>query len=712
MTPQKRAQPAVREETAAFSKVITSRLSRSRPSTPDGRSDSHFSSPTAPSLRARFSSRGLLCLQALDQRPIHFALIAVLATLLALALSARWSAIDYFDDLFLDTYFHWRGPVAPAIVAGELPQTKDIVLVETEYSVPRPLQARLLKQLRLAKVVAFDFMFVDREQQLDAEEKGAPWYRDAMVEWRRDTLGLARAVRENDNVVLGTWPEEEKVPVGNGQIVLRHIWEKPPAALWNSAHFRAHLEVVPGMDGVARHVRLLENTSSNPKSPPTPSLGLAIAAAAMNLSQKDLNAAFIRNGLLHIGNRRIPVGEDGRMTIDYVGGRDSFEYDTNRIVYQRVFDFDEPEDFRDIIVIIGESSFKSKEIFETPFGPMPGMQVHANIVSTLLSPQGAPSNLGAGQIAVAAFLCSLILVIPLLRWPLWTGVPIGIGLGGILVALGGLIFVHAHKILPPATPFLALGLTYNAIALYEHRRARETLGRFIGREMVAPTLNVFSRLKLGGRVEEASALFCDLRGYSSLSEHLLPEATSKLINEYTGVLVKTVKKFGGRPIDYQGDGVFILFETSLAGPEYSWKAIQAALELQKDFGKLRKKWNDEGVTLSEAQVDIGIGIETGEMMIGLVGAVEHLKPGAIGDAVNVASRIQRLNYECGFPILITRATYDHVQERITAADCGTFVIRGRETPIEVFGVGEPLTDPRKKVGAAEEGTDLIRSDLT
>ena len=704
MTPHKRAFPAKRKIEATAENA----------STPGGRFDSQLSSSPALPWRARISSRASSLLQALDQRPIHFAIIAILCSLLALGLGARWSAVEYFDDLFLDTYFHWRGPIAPAVIAEKLPQTKDIVLIETQYSVPRSLQAKLLKQLRLAKVVAFDFMFVDQEQQLDDEEKTAPWYQQSRREWKLENIELARAIRADNNVVLGTWPEEEKVPTGAaGHVALRHIWEKPPSLLWDSAHFQAHLEVEPGIDGVARHVRLLQKTSD--KEPLTPSLGLAVAAAAMNLSREELQAAKIRDGFLFLGDRRIPVGEDGRMAIDYVGGRESFEYDTNRIVYRRVFDFDEPEDFRDKIVIIGESSFKSKEIFETPFGAMPGMQVHANIVATLLSSRGAPSTLARGYIALASFLGSLLLMLPLLRRPLWTGVFITLFLGAILIILGCLIFVHAHKILPPTIPFLAIILTYNAIALYEHRRARETLGRFIGREMVAPTLNVFSRLQLGGRVEEAAALFCDLRGYSSLSEHLLPEATGKLINEYTGALVKTVKKHGGRPIDYQGDGVFILFERSLAGAEYSWRAVQAALELQVDFENLRQKWNDESVTLPDAPIDIGIGIETGEMMIGLVGALEHLKPGAIGDAVNIASRIQRLNYQCGFPILITRTTYEriheHLQAEITATDCGAFVIRGRETPIEVFGMGAPLSSRADSVDLDADG-NLMQNNIS
>ena len=678
MIRQKRAHPAVRRAAAFLGSAPDL-------STPENHGNSAPHSPW----RVGFSSRLQLILQALDHRPLHFVLVALIATSLAIFVSAHWSAVSYLDDKSLDLYFSvFRGPVDPETVASELPQSKDIVLVETDYFVPRPVQAQILKRLRLAKVVAFDFMFVDRERQLDDEEKAAPWYREARLEWKQDTVELARSIKAHNNVVLGTWPEEEQIPV------FRRMWEKPPALLWDSARYHAHLEVIPGIDGVARRVRLFEKTEPNSKSKQTPSLGLAVAAAAMNVSKPQLEAAQIRNGYLHLGNRRIPVGNDGLMTIDFLGGRKSFEQLNNHIVYMRVLDY-EPEDFKDKIVIIGESSFKSKEIFETPFGPMPGMQIHANIVSTLLSTQGAPSTLGFWQLASLALLGSAALTVPLLRWPLWLGVPLLAFVAGAIVWIGGVLFAHKHLILPPSTAVLALAFTYTLITLYENRRARETLGRFIGHEMVAPTLNVFSRLKLGGRVEEASALFCDLRGYSALSELLLPEATSKLINEYTSTLVKTVKKHGGRPIDYQGDGVFVLFERTLAGPEYSYRAVQAALELQDDFAALRRKWQSESVVLNETQLDVGIGIETGEMMIGLVGATEHLKPGAIGDAVNIASRVQRLNYECGFPILVTRTTNEHVRGKIDTTACGLFHIKGRETPIEVFGLGAPLENEQR-----------------
>jgi class 3 adenylate cyclase/CHASE2 domain-containing sensor protein len=631
----------------------------------------------------------------LDQRPIHFALIALLSVLLAFWLRTTLQAgMEYFDNLPLDNYYSaHRHQHNPRDVANKLPYTRDIILIDTSYLMPRALQEKLLRKLRLAKVVAFDFMFVDREAELNEEEK--PLYSKEILEWRRDTQPLAKAIRENGNVILGIWPEQEvlsdetsdvtgKAAKLEGRRKFEEIWQRPPAELWSAAHDHAHLAVEPG---VTRHVHLFQDTPER-----TPCLGLAIAGAYLGMTPSQVRALRIEDGYLQLKNHRVRVGDEW-MRINYVGGRESFESLENHAVYTAALDY-EPEDFKDKIVIIGESSRKSKEILDTPSGPMPGMQIHANIVATLLSTQGAPIPLSVWQTFLFSIGACLLLIAPLLRWPLWASLLAALVL--IIATYFGIqwIFGATHRVLPLSLPLFAIGLTYNAVALYEYRRARETLGRFIGREMVAPTLSLFSRLQLGGRIEEASAFFCDLRGYTSLSEKLLPGTTARLLSEYTSTLVRVVRKHGGRPIDYQGDGVFVLFEPSLGGAEFARRAISAALELQGELELLRQKWDGEGLDVENTSV--GIGIDTGPMMIGLVGAHEHLKPGAVGDAVNVAARVQQLSLVCGQSIILTRATRDAAGEQFCAEAGVTFCcehqVRGHEAPLELYGAGTVIRE--------------------
>lgn len=635
-------------------------------------------------------------LRWLDQRPIHFALIALLSVGLSVGLrSALPQDAEYFDNLPLDTYyFRNRHVTDPRDVANKLPHTKDIILVETSYLMPRPLQAKLLRQFRKAKVVAFDFMFVDQEAELSEEEK--PLFSEEVASWRRETEPLAQAMRQNGNVILGTWQEQdrrsgEQITVEGesekikARAALQEVWQHPAPMLWNAAHDHAHLHVEPG---VTRHVDLFEATPER-----TPALGLAIVAAYLGVSPQELRKLQVENGDLQLGQHRVPVGHEW-MRIDYVGGREAFESPENHAFYTSILDFHQEEAdeyFEGKIIIIGESSRKSKEILETPAGPMPGMQIHANIAATLLSTRGAAVELPIGQIVLFSLAMCLLLIAPLLRWPLLASFFAALGLIATTFVLSQWIYSQTHQVLPFSLPLLAIGLTYNATALYEYRRARETLGRFIGQEMVAPTLSLFSRIHLGGHVEEASAFFCDLRGYTALSEKLSPEETTRLITEYTSTLVRVVKRHGGRPIDYQGDGVFVLFEPALAGAEYSRRAILAALELYSELKQLQEKWKAEGIDAGKAAV--GIGIETGSMMIGLIGAEEHLKPGAIGDAVNVAARVQQLNVTCCTPILLTHTTRKRAGESfcddIGVVLCGIYPIRGRETPIEIYGVRSP-----------------------
>jgi adenylate cyclase len=385
---------------------------------------------------------------------------------------------------------------------------------------------------------------------------------------------------------------------------------------------------------------------------------------------------------------------DGELIIDYLGGRECFEFDTNRIVYARVLDLWEAEDFRDKIVIVGETSLQAKEISDTPFGLMPSMQVHAHALATLQG-RGAPQPLPLWQTAVIAFSGSLLLVVPLLRWPLWASFLLALLQALVLVFIGAWIFATWHKALPGSVPLAALALTYNTLALWEYRRARHTLGRFIGDEMVAGTLHPLRDLRRGGREEIATALFCDMRGYSGLAERLAPSQVAPLTDAYHQIVIDVAERFGGRAIDFQGDGVFVLFESSLAGTQHAAQAVRAAVVMQASFETLetrRHEWVDTMGEDAPQRLEFGIGIATGVMMIGVLGAQQRLHLGAAGDTVNIAARVEGLTREYPYPILMTGSTYKLVHNVVHATSCGVRKLHGRTSHVEVWGVDGLMED--------------------
>lgn len=622
-------------------------------------------------------------------------------TAIATAVHLRsWFVFDFIDNYAIDKYFEIRGPHDPVDVATKLPYTRDIYTIETSHTLPRHITTQIVDKLRSAKVVAFDFMLVDQENQLQDDEKD--WYQEDIRQWRADTHKLARAVKSAGNVVLGAWRDLEmptlplaSVDANAGNSVpkaaspvspeLRVRWEQPAPEIWQSAKYRAHFYVEPDPQRyMVRRVDLFEITHTpDGRTVRRPSLGLAVAAAVLGIPEQQLDNLPIRDGYLQLGSHRIAVDAEGRMLIDYVGGRACFEYPERHASYKHVIDdFIDPDEIKNKIFIVGENSLLAKEIFNTPYGEMPGMLIHANIVATLLSPQGAPGALPLWQTALVTLFCCLLLVVPLLRLPLWASFIVAALLVVAVVGVGAFIFIARHQVLPASIPLVAIILTYNVVALYEYRRTREVLGKFIGQEMVPETLGIFSRLHLGGRMEEAAAFFCDMRGYSSLSQTLSTETITRLVNSYTTTLVRVVKKHGGRPIDFQGDGVFVLFEPIHGKQDYALNAIRAALELEQAFKTLRESWASAGLP----QLEIGIGIDTGTLMIGAVGAEEHMKLGAVGDAVNTASRVQSLSRECGYTVLITDNTYRRVVEAVKATPCGEFALKGFEHTVQVYGV--------------------------
>ena len=650
-------------------------------------------------------------------RTLHFLWMAMAMTTLSFALRAWQLPVgSYLDSFALDGYFKWRGEASAPDVSASLPHTRDIILVETTHQLPRPILARLLHQLRQARVVTFDMMFVDEEHLLQPDdltpEQKTQWYGREILQWRQEDALLANAIRRHGRVVLGTWPDEMRsrplvassvdqndalpnlpslesstrtVAVSGHEAL---VWQKPSRVLWDAAQNHAHLLVeADAQDSAVREVRLYDG----PSNARQPALGLALAAASLGLSPHQLKRQVARmnprGGVLQLGSKQIPYGPNGTIPIDFSGGRTSFE--SNSIKYKRVLDeFSEPEDFKNAIVIIGEASKTSKEILETPFGSMPGMQIHANVAATILDARSPLQPLAPGWIALLALCGSLLLVVPLLRFSLWTSFVAGLIQCAILFWVGAWIFVHFRRILPLSVPIVAMLLTLNGLALYEYRRARATLGAFIGSEMLPHALSLFAQLRLGGKTEEATAWFCDLRGYSSLSEHMTAQDVGALLAQYTETIVRIVQSHGGRPIDYQGDGVFVLFESSK--PDFCERAVLAALETETAFHALHAQWQrDKGGPNGQNQalpLEIAIGMATGPLMIGLVGSHRHLKMGAVGDAVNVASRAQEMSRECGFPILLSRSTYNRVLDLFPLRFCGEFQVHGRTQPIELFGL--------------------------
>ena len=335
---------------------------------------------------------------------------------------------------------------------------------------------------------------------------------------------------------------------------------------------------------------------------------------------------------------------------------------------------------RDRIVLVGGTFRESRDFFPTPYGLMPGVEVHANLVHMLVTrsfirPSGWAASLGL-QIGVA-LVAGVVLV--LLRPA--TGMFVCIT-GALLVGIPGsfLAFNRGGYWVDFLLPVLAtclLGFGAQALA---RRRFRDSFGRYVSREVMSQVLDEAPGLRGERRV--VSILFSDLRGFTTLSENLPAEEVAARLNEYFPAMTEAIFAYRGMINDFIGDAVMAIFGAPLEDPEHALHAAQSAVAMDRALRALNRRWDEAGLR----PLQMGIGIHTGEVFAGNVGGAERVKYTVIGDAVNVAERLEGLNKELGTTILVTEETRVVLADRVEAKDCGERSVKGRDRPLHVYEV--------------------------
>ena len=236
---------------------------------------------------------------------------------------------------------------------------------------------------------------------------------------------------------------------------------------------------------------------------------------------------------------------------------------------------------------------------------------------------------------------------------------------------------YLHK---PVNPVL---LKARLTASLEKKRLRdqqtELVKRFATRE-VAADLDA-QGFALGGRRVTATTLFCDIRGFTSMAEKLQPEQTIELLNTYYTLMFDAISGHGGVVNQMVGDGLMAIFGAPLAITDPAGSAVRAGREMLE----LIELLNQERVGLPPLRIGVGIG--TGEVIAGYTGTQQRATYTCVGDAVNVAARLESHTKEAGRALLIDGATCAALADAVVREPLGAITVRGREQPVEVFAVG-------------------------
>jgi adenylate cyclase len=226
---------------------------------------------------------------------------------------------------------------------------------------------------------------------------------------------------------------------------------------------------------------------------------------------------------------------------------------------------------------------------------------------------------------------------------------------------------------------LALAMNEMAAGLKERDRVKTTFAHYVSHQVMDSILSSGTEVKLSGDRRRVTVLFCDIRGFSTISEKLAPEKVVMLLNDYFEAMVEVIFRHNGTLDKFIGDGIMVIFGAPEDDVYQEEHALRAAIEMQRELHKLAEKWAPQGIGIR-----IGIGINSGPAVVGNIGSSRRMDYTAIGDTVNLASRLESASKDLGVGIVISEYTYNAVRGAFRFREMGSVQVRGRTEPVLTY----------------------------
>jgi adenylate cyclase len=232
--------------------------------------------------------------------------------------------------------------------------------------------------------------------------------------------------------------------------------------------------------------------------------------------------------------------------------------------------------------------------------------------------------------------------------------------------------------------FGALGTAINTMAagLKEREMVKSAFARYVSRQVMDNIISSGAMPQVTGHRKKVTVLFCDILGFSTISETMSPEGVVDMLNEYFEIMVDIVFRHQGMLDKFMGDGLMVLFGAPQEDPYQEEHALKAAVEMQQELRRLRERHEAEG----RVGFSIRIGINSGPAVVGNVGSSQRMEYTAIGDTVNLASRLESATRDLGAEILISEYTYNAVRGAFKTRSVGSVRVKGRAEPVQAYMV--------------------------
>lgn len=350
-----------------------------------------------------------------------------------------------------------------------------------------------------------------------------------------------------------------------------------------------------------------------------------------------------------------------------------------------------PELFNNKIIVVGANVPATKGLNDNLNSPMtanhPGVDIQATIIDNLIHNDFLKITplwlnilimlLGMGfvyyTIRCHNIIKSIIYTIILL---------------GIYLACASIAFYHAiviNVITPPVMFIITMIIAYIHKYLIETRnkeKVKSALGKYMSKDVMEKVIQNIDNLGLGGKKATVTVLFSDIRGFTSMSENMSANQVSELLNEYFSEMEPIISKYNGIINKFIGDAIMAVFGEPIQDENHPSNAVKCGIEMLEKVQELHKKWVEEGKPL----IEIGIGINTGEVFIGNIGSTKRMEYTVIGDTVNLASRLESYNKTYKTKFLISSTTYESSKNIIEVNKISDVEIRGKAHKMDIYEV--------------------------
>lgn len=656
--------------------------------------------PAAGGLRLPAAGSGR---SAMKKKKIFY-LITLISTLIFVLL--QWRNPDAIREHIEGRTYDFRLRLRD--VLRKPPVSEDIVIVAVDeksiraigrWPWRREIQADLITRIAAAgpKVIGLDIMYTEPENA-EADQK------------------LARAISQAGNVALAMpfFVPEGRQYRGPVAEIPDLLWEQaymevktPKGIDWTKWVITADSVTLPveqiraaalgyvytksDMDAVIRW-EILYLKYGDDLYPP---LSLQVARLALGLAPKDI---VVYGGAgLQVGSQFIPTDLSGRVLINYAGREHTYPYLSAIDVMK---DGQIAGRLRDKIVLVGTSALATYDQKITPLSTdTPGVEKNANVVSNIISNDFIRPSPGIVEIVViivtGIFLGLLLPRLNALSSSLVAAAFIAFYLvAGISLLIYSSLWVN---LVYPTLNMISIAVVQTGLRfLHEERQAKEIrriFSSYVSPKIVRELIEHPEKAKLGGERKMATILFSDVIGFTSLSEKREPEDVVALLNEYFEEMTEIIFKWEGTLDKFVGDEIMVLWGAPLDQPDHAERAVRCALDMSKKLEEMQREWAARGVE----GLDCGIGINTGEVVIGNIGAFgKKMDYTAIGDHVNLAARVEKLTRQYATRILVTENTCLAVKQfsgnvpregqgAIIYSEIGAVRVKGKEQEVRIYG---------------------------